>query len=103
MNLEVLPRAIEEIDSAFVFYESQVPHLGIQFLDALAESYVRILANPQAWTILPRTKSMFHRYLLRRFPYALIYSIEKNKIVIEAVMHLSRKPGYWKKRRAHRG
>lgn len=29
------------------------------------------------------------------FPYNLIYSIEKNEIVVVAVAHHSRRPGYW--------
>ena len=35
------------------------------------------------------------RCLLARFPYALIYGIEQQTIVIIAVAHLHRQPGYW--------
>lgn len=31
-------------------------------------------------------------------PYSLIYLIEKNGIVVVAVAHHSRRPGYWKDR-----
>lgn len=29
------------------------------------------------------------------FPYTLIYAIEKHEIVVVAVAHQSRRPGYW--------
>ena len=38
------------------------------------------------------------RVLLRHFPYGLIYSLEADRLVIVAVMHLRRRPEYWKGR-----
>jgi hypothetical protein len=35
---------------------------------------------------------------LRRFPFGLLYAIETERIVIVAVAHLKRRPGYWKDR-----
>ena len=35
------------------------------------------------------------RRLLRRFPYALLYTMRPNAIRILAVMNLTRRPGYW--------
>jgi hypothetical protein len=33
-----------------------------------------------------------------RFPYGVIYRLSGDTVEIVAVMHLSRKPGYWKHR-----
>jgi toxin ParE1/3/4 len=98
MNLEVLPDALEELGYAFLFYETQVPRLCFQFLTAVEEGFHRILLDPQAWTILQHGKSPAHRCLIRRFSFGLIYKIKEKKIVIVAITHLSREPGYWKKR-----
>ena len=38
------------------------------------------------------------RLLMRRFPYAVIYTIEDQDILILAVSHHSREPGYWQDR-----
>jgi plasmid stabilization system protein ParE len=35
------------------------------------------------------------RRLLRRFPYALLYSLDGDELLIVAVAHQSRQPGYW--------
>jgi len=40
----------------------------------------------------------FRRRLLRRFPYGILYKEEESQIVIVAVMHLRRRPGYWRNR-----
>ena len=40
-----------------------------------------------------------HRYfLLRRFPFRIIYRITNSEIVLIAVAHGSRSPGYWANR-----
>jgi hypothetical protein len=54
--------------------------------------------NPQAWTIIQQGPSWTYRCFVRPFPFGLIYKIKEKKIIVIAVMHLSRKPGYWKKR-----
>jgi len=38
------------------------------------------------------------RCLTRVFPYAILYTIEEDYILIVAVAHFSREPGYWKYR-----
>ena len=40
--------------------------------------------------------------VLRKFHYSLIYTIEKNRVLILAVAHHSRRPGYWVGRRSDR-
>jgi plasmid stabilization system protein ParE len=99
MTLEILPEALEEMESAFLFYESQVPRLGLQFLSKVGEGFHRILLNPLAWALSQEGSSKTYRCLVRTFPFGLIYKINEKKIIVVAVMHLSRKPGYWKKRK----
>ncbi|MBI4026729.1 MAG: type II toxin-antitoxin system RelE/ParE family toxin [Verrucomicrobia bacterium] len=38
------------------------------------------------------------RHFSKTFPYAVIYLEEAERILIFAVMHMSRRPGYWKER-----
>ena len=39
------------------------------------------------------------KFLLRRFPYGVVYRITKSAIQVIAVAHGRRRPGYWKSRR----
>jgi hypothetical protein len=53
------------------------------------------MAEPERWRKIrdDNRKLNFHR-----FPYAIIYEVRGNTLYIKAVMHLHRRPFYWKKR-----
>ncbi len=36
--------------------------------------------------------------VIQRWPYGVLYTIEPEFILVVAVMHGSREPGYWKRR-----
>ncbi|RJP59650.1 MAG: type II toxin-antitoxin system RelE/ParE family toxin [Deltaproteobacteria bacterium] len=87
--------ADEEMKAAAVYYEERVTGLGGDFLDEVKHGLDRIRQFPLLWPIY---EGEYRRYLLKRFPYGLIYRIETEKIFIIAVAHLHRKPRYWKGR-----
>jgi hypothetical protein len=49
---------------------------------------------PEAWPVWPGRTDVRPR-VLQRFPYSIIYLVERNEIVIVAVAHHKRRPGYW--------
>jgi hypothetical protein len=55
----------------------------------------RTMAFPKAWPVIEED---IRRSLIRRFPYGILYSEEKEGIYIMAVMHLHTNPEYWKHR-----
>ena len=81
-----------EATEAAVFYEHCRPGLGHDFTDAVEEGLKQITQRPLLWR---RFKGRFRRYILRRFPYAIIYAIEPDRLYVAAVMHMKRKPDYW--------
>jgi len=95
MNYAFHPEAKTELNQAVDYYNACQPHLGWDFAQELHAAVQNIVAYPQAWTPLSRHT---RRCLVRRFPYGVIYQITGNAIWIIAIMHLSRKPGYWKDR-----
>jgi plasmid stabilization system protein ParE len=90
------PRADEELLEAVAFYEDAEPGLGASFLDEVERSFGEIVERPEACPLVSRTA---RRKLLRRFPYALIYSLPQGRVRILAVAHLKRRPLYWRDRR----
>jgi len=66
--------------------------LGEALFNELDRAFSIIKSSPKIWPILSNN---FRRYLLKRFPYGIIYQIKKDYIFIVAIMHLSRKPNYW--------
>jgi plasmid stabilization system protein ParE len=91
-----LPEAEEEMVEAARFYETQTSGLGADFLLEIRRATEGISKNPRAGRVL---RGKVRRRLVRRFPYGLLYHVDPNEIVVVAVMHLRRRPGYWRGRR----
>lgn len=95
MTLHFLEVAKQELDETVAFYESQAPGLGQAFLSEMLASLELIRRYPTAWQSL---SVHTRRCRLRRFPYGIIYHSDRSKILIIAVAHLHRRPGYWSDR-----
>ena len=95
MEFEFHPDAEAEVNEAAGWYEAEVAGLASDFLSEFGRALDGLLAEPErSLQIEPGIR----RYLLKRFPYAIVYVIRKDRVRIVAVMHLHRKPGYWKER-----
>ncbi len=74
------------------FYERQERGLGSEFLEDVQRAIDRLLRNPElGQSISP----VFRRTLLPRFPFSMIYCFEPGGLLIVAVAHQRRRPGYW--------
>jgi plasmid stabilization system protein ParE len=89
------PLAEEELNKAFEYYNECGSGLGFLFLAEVQATINRIIQHPKAWSKISKNT---RRCVTRRFPYGIIYQILEQEIQIIAVMHLHRKPGYWKDR-----
>jgi len=87
-----LAPAEDELVEAAHYYDSQAPGLGSDFLVEIQRTLGGIEANPEAGTAL---RGHLRRRLVRRFPYGILYRIDPMEIIVLAVMHLRRQPGYW--------
>ena len=79
------------MNEAVAFYNERVAGLGDEFLETVQRAAQVIAENPETW---PAVAGDVRRYVLRRFPYGLFYSIESDFVLILAVMHLRRRPNY---------
>ena len=89
------PDVASEIKSSFDWYQEQADGLGDDFITELESAYEAVAELPQTW---PRFQRGFRRFLLTKFPFSVIYKETDNHIFVVAVMHNSRRPGYWVKR-----
>jgi plasmid stabilization system protein ParE len=94
-HVKFLPDAEEEMYEAAKYYQSQTSGLGVDYLSEIERAIASIAQSPMTW---PKLEGELRRRLVRRFPFSILYYIESEEIVIVAVAHLRRKPGYWKKR-----
>ena len=84
--------AREELRQAAVWYEDQRSGLGGEFLDDFLATIDSIEGNPELYL---EVDSHIRRALLRRFPYAIFYSIEPTHIQVLAIKHCHGDPASW--------
>ena len=92
-----LKEAREEFAAAVGWYEQQRPGLGGEFFDAVVHATALIQAQPEIGTLSRDRRT--RRVLVQRFPYQVVYSLSEKEIVIIAIAHSKRRPGYWRKRK----
>ena len=89
--------ASDELGEAVRWYEARRSGLGGEFLDAVAATLSLVETNPGIGTMISNDR-LTRRVLVARFPYQVVYRLRPTEIVIVAVAHLKRRPGYWKNR-----
>ena len=95
MTYQFHPDAEREFLLAIDYYEHCEPDLGYEFALEVYSTIQNILQYPLAWPIMDRK---IRRCQTSRFPFGVIYSYQRSRVIILAVMHLHREPGYWKSR-----
>ncbi|HTY24870.1 MAG TPA: type II toxin-antitoxin system RelE/ParE family toxin [Desulfomonilaceae bacterium] len=89
------PEALEEYLGAVSYYADISPQLAESFIKSFESGIEEIGIYPEAWRIVEED---VRRYLIKRFPFGIYYCIEGDRVMIYAVMHMSRDPKYWTSR-----
>jgi len=89
------PDVASEVKASYQWYQTQAEGLGDDFLHELELACQTIVEFPATW---PRLRKSYRRFLLSRFPFSVVYRVENSTIFVVAVMHNSRRPGYWQTR-----
>ena len=95
MRFEFHAEALAEFEEAARYYAGQQAGLDLRFIESVEATIQLIVENPSRWRVLDED---VRRCLTRVFPYGVLYTIEPNFVLIVAVSHCSREPGYWKHR-----
>jgi plasmid stabilization system protein ParE len=93
--LRIQSQAQEEINEAFEWYFKRSPAAAEAFLAEIAVSMAEIACHPRLYP--PYTKNT-RRRVLSAFPYSVIFQEKDETILVVAVAHAKRRPGYWKGR-----
>ena len=94
-DVPFLPAADEDYQEAFNWYLKRSAKAALGFEAAVEQGLHEISKDPDRWPLLD-DRHRFH--LLKRYPYHLVYRIDGAQVLIVAVAHGRRHPGYWKGR-----
>lgn len=92
MNIRFLEPARNELDDAYAWYEMEQSGLGRRFLAEIQFSLKRISVFPDSCAVIAPG---LRRCMTRKFPYMLVYGLEKDTIIVVAVAHMHRTPRNW--------
>lgn len=84
-----------EFEEAVSFYKARGRRLGGRFAREVRATIRKIIETPERWRVL---EADVRRCLVQVFPYSVLYTIEPEFILIVAIVHGSRQPGYWRHR-----
>jgi toxin ParE1/3/4 len=97
VKLVITPPALAELHDAAAFYKLKANvELGLAFVAEFERTASFVLDNPLLGAVFYSTR---RRYILRRFPYSIIYQVTAEELRILAVAHHRRRPGYWTQRK----
>ncbi len=95
VRVEYVAEASRELDEAFDWYLEHSLAAAEAFLAEIDHGIRLIRRTPRLW---PQFESRTRRYVLRKFPYSIIFREADDLIEVVGVAHQKRKPGYWSKR-----
>ena len=96
MKIRWDPDARQELREAVRFLNERQHGLGGQFRQRVNEAVERIRNDPTSYE---RVEQNIHRCNVKRFAYSMFYQAKPdNNIVVFAIVHNSRRFGYWKHR-----
>jgi len=95
-KLIIKPFAEEDAKDAANWYNEKREGLGNEFLLALEAALNAIQRNPNHYQGVYKG---LKRALTVRFPYGIFFTVEEDFIYILAIVHTSRSPKIWKKRK----
>ena len=85
----VRPQAEAELDEAAAWYAERSRGLGAEFVRVVDAAFAAIKRNPLQFPVVHR---QVRRAVIRRFPYAVLFTESDEELVVFSVFHSRRDP-----------
>ncbi len=95
LPLEFHVEALAEVECITGDYEAKTPGLGARFRTTVEEGCVAVVLHPLLWR---QRSEGYRRVNLPGFPYFIAFVVEEPRLIVVAVAHTSRHPGYLRNR-----
>ncbi len=93
--LRLHPDADAEAIAAASWIKANDPKEGTLFIEALKDALERATCQPEVYRCF---QGDLRKVRVGKFSYAVIFRVKADETQVLAVMHLHRRPGYWRKR-----
>lgn len=92
MQVEFHPEASAELSEAADWYGQRSPLAARSFLVAVDLTIVNIAEDPERFA---RLDNRHRSCSVRKFPFQIVFRRQEDRILVVAVAHAKRRPGYW--------
>ncbi len=94
------PDASAEFNAAIDWYDSRDARVGATFVTNVQSAIAAALEAPDSWAVWPgwTREPVIHSKGVRNFPYRIVYFVHDERLIIIAVAHTNRRPGFWQDR-----
>lgn len=84
-----------EYTNAFCWYAERRPDAALEFESEFDHSIREISSNH---TRFPKCDDRHRFFLMRKYPFQIIYRVQNDRLIVIAIAHTSREPNYWANR-----
>ena len=85
-----------DVQAARRWYAERSPRTGALFAREIDRGVAQIAASPASW---PQVSPRLRRYVVRRFPYLMLFRVDADgAVLIAAVAHQRQSPALWRQR-----
>jgi len=94
------PDAEQEYLLSLGWYQERSLPAALDFEAEFSRAIANIQESPERW---PSYFGVCRRYVLHQFPFSVVFRVFPSHVLVVAVAHGHRRPGYWKKRLEWKG
>jgi len=95
LPIDYLPGARRDFDESFDWYAERSAEAALRFATAVDAALAAVAEKPERFAAVDE----LHRECpVKRFPFRVVYRITENAVLVVAVAHAKRRPGYWRDR-----
>ncbi|WP_149752993.1 type II toxin-antitoxin system RelE/ParE family toxin [Rubripirellula obstinata] len=95
MSAELHPDAIAELDLSADWYAERSPTASRNFLVAVDVAIATIVSDPNRFAYID---DRHQSCAVRKFPFQVVFRQAAGRILVIAIAHAKRRPGYWMSR-----
>ena len=92
LPIEYLPGARRDFDESFDWYAKREIQVAMRFANAINSALVEVATNPARFASVD---GAHHESALKKFPFRIVFRLVANRVLVVAVAHAKRRPGYW--------
>ena len=95
LPVDYLPSARRDFDESFDWYAERSTQAAIRFANAVDAALTNAATNPEQFAAVDE---VCRACPVKRFPFRIIFRIVENRVLVVAIAHAKRHPGFWKDR-----